>query len=271
MRRNDRIIVGLHILGALLTAVALYISFKALIDVPQWIRISDAVLSGVLLSVLLVLLKYTVRYSHFPLDDSKQKVINYSSLAILFVFFWIGLDFLVLNYVVTDKDWNELIKTIPVRVLIGLLVYGLSVAVFGKLFKQNAECPEIEEECIKEDNLVEENQEPVSVVERITVKKGQYIEIIPVGEIIWLQAEGDYVMIFSTKGKFLKEQTMKSLESTLPSEQFVRVHRSSIVNVEYIAQIEQYDKHSQILKLKDGTQVRTSLAGYKLLKTALGL
>ncbi|MDR1503967.1 MAG: LytTR family transcriptional regulator, partial [Prevotella sp.] len=85
------------------------------------------------------------------------------------------------------------------------------------------------------------------------------------------QAEGDYVMIHSTKGKFLKEQTMKSFESGLPQDKFVRVHRSSIVNIEFISQIELYDKQSQLLKLKNGGQVRISLSGYKALKKTLGL
>ena len=78
-------------------------------------------------------------------------------------------------------------------------------------------------------------------------------------------------MIHSTKGKFLKEQTMKSLEYTLPADKFVRVHRSNIINVDFIARIELYDKQTQLLKLKNGAQVKASLAGYKLLKKTLGL
>jgi DNA-binding LytR/AlgR family response regulator len=108
-------------------------------------------------------------------------------------------------------------------------------------------------------------------LERIAVKNGQKIDVVLVSEIIHLQAEGDYVMIHSTKGKFLKEQTMKSFESGLPQDKFVRVHRSSIVNIEFISQIELYDKQSQLLKLKNGGHVRISLSGYKALKKTLGL
>lgn len=274
MKENRRIELVLHFLAALLVALVLYIGLKPLVDVPQWVLLLDSLLSGVLVSALLVLLKFTVRYSYFSLLDTRQKMINYISLALLFLICWIGLNFLILYYVVEDKDWSLLVKTIPLRISMGLLIYILSVQFFSRLFSTNNDCAEIIEEVTNEEAnpLEEENiNSIVERIERVTVKNGSRIEIIPVGEIIHLQGEGDYVRIFSTKGKFLKEQTMKSLENTLPPEQFVRVHRSNIVNIDFIAQIELYDKQTQILKLKDGTQVKVSLAGYKLLKNTLGL
>jgi DNA-binding LytR/AlgR family response regulator len=76
-------------------------------------------------------------------------------------------------------------------------------------------------------------------------------------------------MIIATDGKYLKEQTMKYFESHLPKSLFVRVHRSYIVNIEYISAIESYGKQNQQVLLKNGEWLKVSLAGYKALKLAL--
>jgi len=86
-----------------------------------------------------------------------------------------------------------------------------------------------------------------------------------------MQADGDYVQIFTEQAKFLKEQTMKYFEEHLPDNQFVRVHRSVIVNVEMISRIELYEKQSQLLTLKTGQQIKASPAGYKALRAVLNL
>jgi DNA-binding LytR/AlgR family response regulator len=109
----------------------------------------------------------------------------------------------------------------------------------------------------------------VEILERIMVKTRQKIKIIPVNDIVYLRSEGDYVMIISNDGKYLKEQTMKYFESHLPKSLFVRVHRSYIVNIEYISAIESYGKQNQQALLKNGEWLKVSLAGYKALKLAL--
>ena len=109
------------------------------------------------------------------------------------------------------------------------------------------------------------------VLERIAVKSGSKIHVILVPEVIFLQADGDYVQIITAQGKYLKEQTMKSFEEQLPENQFVRVHRSVIVNVEMISRIELYEKQNQLLTLKNGQQIKTSPSGYKALRMALNL
>jgi DNA-binding LytR/AlgR family response regulator len=76
-------------------------------------------------------------------------------------------------------------------------------------------------------------------------------------------------MIISSNGKYLKEQTMKYFESHLPKSLFIRVHRSYIVNIEYISAIESYGKQNQQVLLKNGEWLKVSLAGYKALKVAL--
>lgn len=274
---GHKLIIYIHILVALLMAIALYVGLKPLVNVPDKILIMDATLSGAILSGILVLLKNIIKNGYFSSLQIQQKLINYSSLAILFISCWLGLEFLVLYLFVSQEEWILLIDSIFIRIVVAILIYCISILVFFNLFQQDEETTLIEEDTSKEESLElsdmvnQENEATTEIIERIAIKNGQRIELIHISEIIHLQAEGDYVMVHSTKGKFLKEQTMKSLENGLPPEKFVRVHRSSIINVDFIAQIELFNKQTQLLKLKNGTQVKTSHTGYKLLKKTLGL
>ena len=90
-------------------------------------------------------------------------------------------------------------------------------------------------------------------------------------ELIYIQACGDYVMLITPSGEYLKEQTMKYFETHLPPETFVRVHRSTIVNVTQISRVELFGKETYQLLLKNGVKLRVSLSGYRLLKERLGL
>lgn len=114
---------------------------------------------------------------------------------------------------------------------------------------------------------IEEQQD--EEISRIAVKSGSRIHVIAVEQIICLEAEGDYVMIHTRDGQFLKEKTMKFFENTLNKQQFVRIHRSSIVNVAEIARIEQFEKDSYIAILKNNYKLKLSQSGYKTLKTIL--
>ena len=112
---------------------------------------------------------------------------------------------------------------------------------------------------------------PEEILDRISVKDGARIHIIPIKEIFYLQACGDYVTLFTTSGQHVKEQTMKYFERSLPSPEFVRIHRSYIVNTEQILRVELFGKETYQVRLKDGTYLRASSAGYKLLKERLSL
>ena len=102
--------------------------------------------------------------------------------------------------------------------------------------------------------------------DRVVVKTGSKVKVIPIGEIIYLEAQDDYVMLYTQEGKYLKQQTMKFYEDQLDAKQFVRVHRSYIINIDYIAQIEPYEKDSYRIALKNKAVVPVSRSGYKRLK-----
>ena len=104
---------------------------------------------------------------------------------------------------------------------------------------------------------------------RVVIKKSGKIHVISTGNISFLEAQDDYVMIYTNDGKYLKQQTMKYFEKHLDPEQFVRVHRSYIVNVTNIERIEPYEKSNYILILKDGNKVPVSRSGMQVLKENL--
>ena len=107
--------------------------------------------------------------------------------------------------------------------------------------------------------------------ERIVVKTAGKIKIIPVQEILYLEAADDYVKIHTKEGAFLKNKTMGFFENTLSPEQFVRIHRSYIVSVQEITRIDPYEKENHLANLKTGARIPVSKNGYGKLREVLGL
>ena len=104
---------------------------------------------------------------------------------------------------------------------------------------------------------------------RVVIKKTGKIHVISTDDINFLEAQDDYVMVYTDEGKFLKQQTMKYFEKHLDNQQFVRVHRSYIANIACIERIEPYEKSNFILILKDGNKVPVSRGGMQVLKESL--
>lgn len=108
-------------------------------------------------------------------------------------------------------------------------------------------------------------------LERVVVKNGSQIKIIPVQQIIYLEAYDDYVKIHTKDGLFLKNKTMSSFEKQLDPKQFIRVHRSFIIKVDQLAKIEPMEKDSFIATLLTGDKVNISKSGYTRLRQTIGL
>ena len=102
--------------------------------------------------------------------------------------------------------------------------------------------------------------------QRIVVKNGSKIKIIPAHDVLYLEAADDYVKIHTPEGYFLKNKTMNHFEQSLDGEQFVRTHRSYIVNVQQITRIDPYEKDSHVAILRSGAKVPVSRSGYGKLK-----
>jgi two-component system, LytTR family, response regulator len=110
---------------------------------------------------------------------------------------------------------------------------------------------------------------PKQFLERIVVKDGTRVTLIPVAKLDYAEAQDDYVALASEGKKHLKQQTIASLEACLDPEQFVRVHRSYVVNFAKVVRIEPYGKDSKLAILVDGARLPVSRAGYARLKMLL--
>lgn len=106
---------------------------------------------------------------------------------------------------------------------------------------------------------------------RLVVRVKNEIKIIPIKDVTFFEAEDDYIAIHTKEGKFLKKMTMKSLEEALDPSKFARVHRSYLVNLNEVTQIEPYERENFLVKLRNGEQVPVSKSGYSRLRQVLGL
>ncbi len=121
------------------------------------------------------------------------------------------------------------------------------------------------------EDFTNKKKEEVEQIERLFVKTGTKIDVVPVESVIRFEAQDDYVEIFTAEGRYLKNDTMTYLDRVLPPKTFARVHRSHIINLNYIQKIEKYGKESYVVILKDGTSVNVSKSRIKELKTMLGI
>lgn len=106
---------------------------------------------------------------------------------------------------------------------------------------------------------------------RVVVKKDGVIKIIPVANINYLEADDDYVKLSTADGAFYKNKTMAFFEQTLDTAQFIRIHRSYIINLAQVTKIELKEKDSYVVLLKSDIWLPVSKTGYVKLKAALGL
>ena len=105
--------------------------------------------------------------------------------------------------------------------------------------------------------------------ERIVVKDGTKVSLIPVAKLDYAEALDDYVSLVSEGRKHLKQQTISGLEMALNPELFVRIHRSYVVNLQRVARIEPYGKDSKVAILTNGVKLPVSRTGYTRLKKLL--
>lgn len=114
--------------------------------------------------------------------------------------------------------------------------------------------------------LIKHHDENTEYLERVVIKTGPKIEIIPIDTIFWVEAQDDYVMVHSEAGKYLKQKTMKFFEKHLAPGDFIRIHRSHIVRISYLKQIEPYTKMSYQAILTNGISLPLSKTGYQKIK-----
>ena len=107
-------------------------------------------------------------------------------------------------------------------------------------------------------------------LERIVVKDGTKVTLVPTANLDYVEALDDYVSLATEGKKLLKQQTISSLEAALDPAVFVRIHRSFVVNFERVSRIEPYGKESKVAVLRNGVKLPVSRAGYERLRKVMG-
>ncbi|HYR43518.1 MAG TPA: LytTR family DNA-binding domain-containing protein [Terriglobia bacterium] len=105
--------------------------------------------------------------------------------------------------------------------------------------------------------------------ERILIRDGANVHVIPVSKLDYAEAQDDYVCFRSEGKRYLKQQTLGDVEGILDPSQFVRIHRSYILNIDRLAKLELYAKDSHAAILRDGTRLPVSRSGYARLNSVL--
>ena len=271
---DNKIKIYFYILLWLVYAILHTLAIGYVVSQEVWILFVHSFIRAVLFGVIGIFLGNVIRFGNYETLPSVSRLFTYVSLAVLAVTVWIASGY-ALDYLIFGEDIAaEFTSVIALYVLIGVLLYVVHVLYFTQL----RQTPDTKDEENEADSLPEQppvlsvpEEKQMEILERIAVKIGQKIHVVMLPDIDFIQSEGDYVQIHAAQGKFLKEQTMKYFEEHLPTSQFVRIHRSCIVNVEKIARIELYEKQSHFIILKTGQRIKVSTAGYKALRVALGL
>ena len=203
-----------------------------------------------------------MQYGNFDKYAVIQRFINYFGLAVLVIIFTVGISYGTVFIIFGKEVLMTFVPVLAIEILITILVFIILIYHFKNTEKETTDIQ------LAENQTQLKNTE---TIEQIAVKTGQKLNVIAVDDIYYLQADGDYVQIYTEKQKFLKEQTMKSFEEQLPIDRFLRVHRSYIVNTQKIMRVERYGQQSMMLILRNGEKLKVSTAGYKLLKAKLGI
>jgi len=107
-------------------------------------------------------------------------------------------------------------------------------------------------------SLLEELREERKYPERLIVKSGGRVFFVRTEEIDWVEASGNYVKIHTKNEAHLLRESMKNMEGKLDPKIFVRIHRSAIVNIDRIKELEPWFHGEYIVIMRDGTRLTAS-------------
>jgi hypothetical protein len=241
----------------------------------------DALIHATVFAIMGLLMYPVLKYGKYETMTKFQKYLNFWTLAPLSTAFMTGAGYL-LDWLMLEDAATVFVPTLPVKGFICFMIFTQFVLMFYGQRRQVEKIEKIEK--IEEINKIEKEEKEENgsasnetkrlpepeTIDRITVKDRSKIHLIPAGEIVYIKSYGDYVHIVTANSKYIKEETMKYFEASLPKN-FVRVHRSYIVNIEYLVRIESSGGRNQQIALKTGEWLNISLSGYKALKSVLNL
>ncbi|MDL2252415.1 LytTR family transcriptional regulator DNA-binding domain-containing protein [Odoribacter sp. OttesenSCG-928-J03] len=218
-----------------------------------------SIISGLLYSAVLLGVGYCYWYIQSFLQAFQAKIVVAIAVQVISV----GVTFSVLSICGLEEE-HFFIRTVLLFSVYGVLCWNMLVQWYTLISRETPEEPE------QPIVIQSEPSHSLEAIDRISVKDGTEISIVYVDKLHYIQAYGDYVILYADSGKYVKEQTMKYFEQNLPA-YFVRIHRSHIVNTNMIAGVELFGKESYNIRLRNGSSLKASATGYKLLKERLGL
>jgi DNA-binding LytR/AlgR family response regulator len=219
--------------------------------------LTSAVVGSIYVSLLAI-----AGYMYWFVIEYIQKFLVKAIVAITIQLACLASTFAILT-ILEIEDVHLIVRNFPLCLVFGILCH-IILTQWYRLIISKSQLQQMDESVRKDDTC----QEKFDIIDRISVKEGSQIHIIRLDELQYLQAYGDYVMLFTNKGKYIKEQTMRYFELHLPST-FVRIHRSCIVNSEKITRVELFGKESYNVHLNNGSSLKASTNGYKILKEKL--
>ena len=248
-----------------LAAVAAFYSaaFGFLADMGVATSIADGAVFAAIFALECIIVWNIIKYVIQPIVNGYFN--QYLMIVGFFVVVSIAGIELAVNYFIDGENLIAFAKTLPARGLVQALLYAAVV----QYYNQNLNADD-EPDDIATQPTAEPSSAPTEPIDKITVRNGQKISVINIADVNFIKADGDYVSIATETGRWLKEQTMKYYEQNLPAADFVRVHRSYIVNVAKISKIERYGQQ-QLIELRNGEKIKVSNSGYKALKERLNL
>ncbi|MDD3280183.1 MAG: LytTR family DNA-binding domain-containing protein [Bacteroidales bacterium] len=229
---------------------------------PLFFILTDAFLFGLLFFCQGLVIWNVLRYGNLDNRYKPIQIIFKIIFGIIFIGGILGIESLIF-YLVVNPYFAIFIQTLLIRIYIICLLYIFFIFYYNSI-NQEKISP------ILSETTTNNFSSKKDVLERISVRNGQKIIIITIDEIIYLQAEGDYVAIVTSRGRWLKEQTMKYFEEHLPEDMFIRIHRSYIVALRAISRIEKSEQHQSVILITK-ERIRISITGYKILKKKLNL
>jgi two-component system LytT family response regulator len=123
--------------------------------------------------------------------------------------------------------------------------------------------------CVRELGASPRRGDPTG--ERIAIRTADSILLLPLGDIEWVEARGDYIRIHSQGRGDLVRETIGGFEQRLPPDRFVRVHRSAIVNLGRVREVRTLPSGEQVAVLQSGVRCRLSRSGRERLGRLVAL
>lgn len=263
---HDTLVRQHHIVLCVLVGVAYAVSFGLSFNIKPECLAVDSIASILLFFGEAVILWTIFTYSRIEVIDFYQSVAIHIVYAFVAVALMLVLEYLVVNTIVLEVS-DTFIRSFPARAFCLIIIYTSYRIYYNSSIQDDNSYANTD---IVESKADHELTSKADVIERITVKVGTKIKVIPVDDIVCLKAEDDYVSVITADGHWLKSERLKDYEMSLPSDNFARVHRSYIVNISKISKIERYGQ-KQMLSMSNGEQIRISMTGYKVLKDKLNL